>query len=381
MSGLQSIKILLVCFALLVIPVPLAYPQVQIIWENQGQANDTTYTDGSVATVGGIDMTTNWYTVTDGGTFIPGSASDFVTINTGSIGAQSGNLYLSFENDNDDPDDKIILDFTFSQAVTELSFSILDIDYDEPNDLQDFIEVEYHTGDNNWVNLTTQTALWSLGGTALVRDNELFGEGWEGDLLAASGSVAGNLDIDFGVVSVKAFRVRYFSGDDEPNPNTFQETAISDLSFQPPGPALDGERNVTVYDPNNDSLLLVPGNDAISEVTITHIGSSPVTVDSIEIVIDIPVSAVFYNGDIDDAGPETNPIIFEENSPTGLTFTYVSDARFSTSVTEPAYADCNYTPGIGYDAAVTFVCLNPKGVMIAGSPDPSFTISFRQGVN
>lgn len=381
MGGPQSFKLLLAWLVILALPIPLASAQVQIIWENQGQANDTSYTDGSVASAGGIDMTTEWYTVTDGGIFIPGAASDFVTINTGTIGAQSGNLFLSFRNSRDDPDDKIILEFTFSQAVTELSFSVLDIDYDEPDDLQDFIEVEYHTGDNNWINLTTQTALWSLGGNALVRDNEFFGEGWEGDLSASSTSVDGNLDIDFASVLVKAFRVRYFSGDDEPYPNTHQETAISDLSFLPPGPTLEGARNFTVYDPNNEDLLLVPGNDAISEVTITHIGSSPVSADSIELVIDIPDSTTFYNGDIDDAGPETNPVIFEESSPTGLSFNYASDVRYSTNATQPAYADCNYTPGTGYDASVTFVCLNPKGVMLAGSPDPSFTVSFRQGVN
>lgn len=381
MRSARLSKFLTASFMMLAFSAIVACAQVQIIWENQGQANDTEYVDGSVATAGGVSLTTEWTTVTDGGTFIPGEASEFVTINTGTQGGQSGNLFLSFENSSDDPDDKILLEFTFSQAVTQLSFSVLDIDYDEPEDLQDFIEVFYHTGDDNWINLTTQTALWSLGGNALVRDNEFFGEGWEGDEFAVNTSTDGNLDIDFGGVPVKAFRVRYFSGDDEPNPNTYQETAISDLSFMPPGPVLSGARVLTVYDPNSLNLLLVPGNDAISQVTITNIGNSPVTADSIELVIDIPDATVFYNGDIDDAGPETDPVILTESTPTGLSFTYASDVHFSNSVTKPAFADCNYTPGVGYDPAVTFVCLNPKGSMLAGDPDPSFTVSFRQRVN
>ena len=148
-----------------------------IVWENQGASN-TPYSSGSTVSAGNTTLTTTWSTVTDGGTFAPTGTADFVTINHGTTGNHAGLLLLSFENSDDDPDDKIILEFNFDDAVTNLSFSVLDVDYNEPEDLQDFVEVEYHTGDNNWINLTTQTSLWTIG-PALVRDNEFFGEGWK----------------------------------------------------------------------------------------------------------------------------------------------------------------------------------------------------------
>ncbi|MEO9492508.1 MAG: hypothetical protein ABJG26_12885, partial [Marinomonas sp.] len=64
----------------------------------------------------------------------------------------------------------------------------------------------------------------------------------------------------------------------------------------------------------------------------------------------------------------------------GVTFAYPADVRFSDSVTKPVYADCAYTPIAGYDPAVRFVCINPKGIMPAGDPSPNFDVQFRQSI-
>lgn len=61
-----------------------------------------------------------------------------------------------------------------------------------------------------------------------------------------------------------------------------------------------------------------------------------------------------------------------------LTFSPVTDLAWSNSLSRPAnFAACNYLPVTDYDPAITYICVNPKGVMAAGSPDPQFTVSFR----
>jgi len=63
---------------------------------------------------------------------------------------------------------------------------------------------------------------------------------------------------------------------------------------------------------------------------------------------------------------------------TGLTFTYASDVGFSNAVTKPSsFSNCNYSPASGYDPTVNYICFNPKGAMISGTPDPMFSVSFR----
>jgi hypothetical protein len=71
---------------------------------------------------------------------------------------------------------------------------------------------------------------------------------------------------------------------------------------------------------------------------------------------------------------------FTQGSPTSaLTFNATNDIRYSNAASAPTtYAGCTYTPTSAYDAAVKFICVNPKGTMAGstGTP-PSFTISFR----
>lgn len=91
----------------------------------------------------------------------------------------------------------------------------------------------------------------------------------------------------------------------------------------------------------------------------------------------MPSEIEFYYGDIDDGGPETTAITGTDNG-SGLTFNYVADVRYSNGGSAPAnFAACSYTPSAGYDPNVTYICVNPSGVMAAGSPDPSFDVKFR----
>ncbi len=148
-----------------------------------------------------------------------------------------------------------------------------------------------------------------------------------------------------------------------------------------PQAVLSPTKSNVIYDPAALGLYAVPGNDMIYTITVTNTGTGPADTDSIEIIDALPPEVTFYNGDIDDAGPEVNPVSFSQTG-AGLTFTYATDIAFSNAVTKPAnFAACTYTPAAGYDPAVTFICFNPKGAMASGTPDPLFSLSFRARID
>ncbi len=140
---------------------------------------------------------------------------------------------------------------------------------------------------------------------------------------------------------------------------------------------LAAAKTVSIHDPASAGLFAVPGNDVRYTITVTNTGANSTDADSVFIVDHLPTEIEFYNGDIDDAGPLTGPVEFTQSG-AGLTFSAATDLRFSNSATAPVnFAARAYTPPAGYDPSARFVCFNPKGAMSAGSPDPSFSVSFR----
>ncbi|MEP1230934.1 MAG: hypothetical protein ABJG88_09695 [Litorimonas sp.] len=137
------------------------------------------------------------------------------------------------------------------------------------------------------------------------------------------------------------------------------------------------EKTVAVYDPENAGLFMLPGNDVIYTFSGSNEGDGPSDDGSIFLVDRLPPEIEFYNDDIDDSGPETGVIVFAQTD-TNLTFTPSADLGFSNAATPPSsFAACNYTPLLGYDPNVTFLCLNPKGNLNSGTPSPSFSFQFR----
>ena len=145
------------------------------------------------------------------------------------------------------------------------------------------------------------------------------------------------------------------------------------------GGELQGAKTVEVFDPNNEGLFALPGNDVTYTITIQNVGGGPTDDDSIFLIDGLPPEISFFNGDADGPGPGSDPVNFTDIEATGLDpFVFANDVAFSNGAAAPAsFADCTYTPIAGFDPAVTFVCFNPKGVMQAGDPDPSFSLSFR----
>lgn len=351
--------------------VPAAAQTAGVIdWAAQGVADEAAFPTNFNVSSAGVTATVNWSTVTDGGSFIAASGADFVSYESGAQGGFTGYLQVGFDNGAEDPDDKVFLEVTFSTAVEDVAFTITDIDQ---SSWDDFVEVFYDTG-SGFINAKTGS-FETLGGGAVVRDNETFGDGWEGNASASSAQTIGNLAFDFGATQIVGIRIVYFASDDAAGSNPgAQQLGVSNISFTGPGTAtLIASKTVAVF----GGGLAIPGADVIYTISASNIGDGAADADTIFLVDAMPAEIEFYNGDIDDAGPETAAVAFS-NSASGLTFSAASDVRFSNAGAPPAnFSACGYTPAAGYDPNVTFVCFNPKGSLLAGAPDPSFSLSFR----
>ena len=143
-----------------------------------------------------------------------------------------------------------------------------------------------------------------------------------------------------------------------------------------PAPDLNASKVVNVFDPANEGLFALPGNDVLYTITLTNTGDGTVDDGSLFFVDALPPEVVFFNGDADGPGAETSAIIFDDMG-SGLTFNPSSDVAYAT--TQPSsFSDCTHTPAPGFDPAIRFVCFNPKGEMAAGdSALSSFTLTFR----
>lgn len=120
-----------------------------------------------------------------------------------------------------------------------------------------------------------------------------------------------------------------------------------------------------------------PGNDVVYTISATNIGSGSADAGSVLVIDSLPAEIEYFNGDMDGAGPATGPVFFSQTG-AGLTFNPATDVAYSSAATRPAtFAACTYAPAAGYDANVRHVCVNPKGAMLSGDPDPTFAIQFR----
>jgi hypothetical protein len=151
------------------------------------------------------------------------------------------------------------------------------------------------------------------------------------------------------------------------------------ISAAPAGCAvqMSANKTVTVWDPAASGEYALPGNDVIYTIEVTHESGPALDKETVFLVDAMPPETEFYNGDIDDGGPETHPVSLADNG-SGLTFDYAADVGFSNGAVKPTnLAACNYTPASGYDPAVTFICIQPTGIFQSGTPNPSFEVSFR----
>lgn len=147
--------------------------------------------------------------------------------------------------------------------------------------------------------------------------------------------------------------------------------------------SLDAIKTVAVYDPTSSGLYSVPGNDVIYTFSIVNTGDTNIASDSMVLIDKFPDEIMFWNGDIDANGPDyfsgSTPVGFVQSSGNGVSLTYNTDVRFSTGTVKPANFSACSTVAVDniYRADLTYICLNPKGILSAGATDPSIAISFR----
>jgi uncharacterized repeat protein (TIGR01451 family) len=343
-------------------------------WSTLGIADENAIPSGTTATSAGVTTTVTWSTVTDGGTFIAYAGNDFVSYEDGAQGGFTGYAQVGFDNNRQDADDKVTVDLTFSEAVTNLAFTLTDVDQ---SSWDDFVEVFYDTG-SGLVN--AKTGSFVTLGSAVAADDESFGDGWEGTASVASTSTNGNAAFNFGTLQVTAVRIVYFSGNDAGgggfDPGG-QQLGISDVTYDKVMPLLAVLKTVSMVGTVGNERFAIPGNDVYYTLTVTNSGDGTVDTDTLFLSDPIPSNVEFYNGDIDGGGPATGAVYFTQTG-AGLTFTLGTDVRYSSALSAPAnFAACGYTPAAGYDANVRYLCLNPKGKMLAGDPDPTFSLQFR----
>ncbi|MBA2414177.1 MAG: hypothetical protein H0V63_15340 [Burkholderiaceae bacterium] len=145
-----------------------------------------------------------------------------------------------------------------------------------------------------------------------------------------------------------------------------------------------------VSDPVNGTTLpkAIPGAVVSYSIQVTNTSAGTADNNTTFIVDPIPANTRLFVGDLGVAG--SGPIAFVNGTPTSsLTYTFTSlgsgadDVSFSSTGCSPF---TNYTPVPdvnGFDAAVTCIQINPKGMFAAasGGNNPNFEARFRVQVN
>jgi uncharacterized repeat protein (TIGR01451 family) len=148
-------------------------------------------------------------------------------------------------------------------------------------------------------------------------------------------------------------------------------------------PLLTTTKTSLVYSANAQPFF-IPGNDVIYSVQTTNSGTAATDANSIFAVDALPAEVAFYVGDFDGAGPATASVLFTQSTGAGLTFTPVTDLKYSSAATAPAsFAACTYVPSVTnvYDPAIRFICINPKGAMASATPPTTFTLQYKARIN
>jgi len=337
-------------------------------WDTQSWAA------GSMSNSYTVDGETIGLTITDPGNYfindpIGGSPTPVnnTTLSGGYLPAQNNLLIVA-----NPPDQSDFSEMQFSvgdagTGVSKFQVTLFDIDFGA-SQFQDQLTV-IGTLDGSSVSPTFIT------GTS----NGVVGNVITGSGTSDTNQGNGNVTIEFNS-PIDSLVISYGNGPTSPVNPLNLGIGIHDIFFCPPIPpaVLTAEKTTAVYDPLAEGLYAIPGNDVIYTIAFTNTGDGDADLDSVMIIDSMPSEIEFYNGDIDDGGPQTNPVIGIDNG-SGLNLDYATDVKISKATTKPtSFATCtNDTLVSGYDPDVTFICVNPSGTMVAGDPDPSFQIQFR----
>lgn len=192
----------------------------QVVWENQSLANGATLANNATLTdsLGRVNVTFGRATT---------GLTATTTFDAGQTGNHTGYGRLAFDAPDNDPDNRLTVTLTFSAPVTNLQFSLLDVDRGAGNSFVDAVEVFY-----NGTTLNARTGgFGTVGGANVAADNETYMTGWEGQGAAATTDTNANVNFNFGATAITSIRIVFFSSDDAQANPVAQFIGISDLSF------------------------------------------------------------------------------------------------------------------------------------------------------
>ena len=221
------------CVATLIfLPFSIAGAQT-FSWSALGLVDNDTIPSGStIGPVSGVTMTVTTVRTTNGGmdSFTTYGDSEFSYDTTGSFGGLNNYFEVGWDNGSCDQNDTFAVLLSFSSPVNNLQFTIVDVDQSSWDDI---IEIEAN-GQNirpSFENLVT------LGSDVLL-DDEIFANGWEGNVSVPSANTTGNIVFDSSInqpqFAFNSVRITYYSGDDGSgcggNPAA-QRIGIGDITF------------------------------------------------------------------------------------------------------------------------------------------------------
>jgi hypothetical protein len=247
----------IVTFASLLISSTAFAGNDNIIWENQSIATGTSIASGAslIDSSNRVGATLTRSAVVVGGTF----TSNF-SFNAAALGAHVGYGRFDINNNSNDPNDRFSVTITFNEPVTNLEFSLLDVDLRANSGTSDAVEV-YYNGSNNAGGSAFVTSI----GSSLIRDDETYMDGYEGIATSGANQTRGNINLNFGSTSITSITVVFFTSDDS-NANPFpQFMGISDLTY-------DVTADLAVTKTNNVTSLLA---SAVTTYFITVINNGP----------------------------------------------------------------------------------------------------------
>ncbi len=159
---------------------------------------------------------------------------------------------------------------------------------------------------------------------------------------------------------------------------TTSTTVVSGLRLQ--------KTSTTVDDPVNGSTnpKAIPGANVRYTLRLTNQRPGPVDADTVVVSDTLPLELDLFVNDL--GGPGSGPVLFVDGTPvSGLTYTFVGlgDATDDLMFDDGSLT-FTYTPvpdADGYDANVTAIRINPKGVFNgSGGGDPYFDAEFQMRV-
>lgn len=227
---------------------------------------------GAVTASDGTSVALSYAMAASGGGVVPGFGGSYVSYYTASIGGVSPSLLINMDNDAYDANDKVTLDITLGRAVSNLAFTLADVDRDT---FRDTIEVLYDTGDGIWINAANTPGFWTLGGGNVQRVNNGIANGWRGQGSAGNADTNANIAFNFGATAVERIRIRYFSYTGTGNPSA-QYIALSRLTFAESGNDLSLAKSLLTASP-------VYGGAATFRLTVTSAASSDETATGIAV--------------------------------------------------------------------------------------------------